>query len=97
MVGVWGGFWEGFGVFLASTEPLLVSFLDACILNGLQKELGRLLRWIFTTFGEVWEGPGEDFGMFWKEFGTQKDSWKHQGLSYGNNLALSGVSLLLQS
>ena len=96
MVRVWGRFWEGFGVFLASIGPLLVSFLDARILNGFQTGLGRFLRWILAPFGEVWEGPGEDFGMFW-EFGTQKDSWKHLGSSHGDNLALSGVSLLLQS
>ena len=70
--GVWGGFWKGFGVFLASIGSLLASFLGACILNALQKESWRLLGWIFTPFGRVGEGSGKDFGRFGEEFGQSK-------------------------
>ena len=70
---VLGGFWEGFGAFLASLGPLLDPFLDACILNALQKGPWRLLGWILVSFGGVWEGFVDDFfeilDGFWKILG----------------------------
>ena len=89
---VLGGVWSLSGVYWVT-----FGLIFGCLYFEWSPKGAWEVSGILTPFGEVWEGPGEDFGMFWEEFGTQKDSWKHLGLSHGNNLALSGVSLLLQS
>ena len=71
-----GGFWEGFGAFLASLGPLLASFFGACILNALQKEPWRFLGWILASFGGVWEGSLDDFGWFLEDFGEGLEGQK---------------------
>ena len=73
---VLGGFWEGFGAFLASLGPLLASFFGACILNALLKGSWRLLGWILTPFWGGWEGSGEDFGRVLGEFGDNLEGQK---------------------
>ena len=48
--GGWGGYWEGFGGFVASLGPLLASFFGAYILNALQKGSWSLLGSILAPF-----------------------------------------------
>ena len=71
-----GGFWEGFGAFLASLGPLLDPFLDACILNALQKGPWRLLGWILVSFGGVFGLFFFDFGWFLEDFGQGLEGQK---------------------
>ena len=61
---------------MASLGLLLVPFLDACILNALQKGPWRLLGWILVSFGGVWEGSLDDFGWFLEDFGEGLEGQK---------------------
>ena len=47
---VLGGFWDGFGGFVASLGPLLAPFFGAYILNALQKGSWSLLGSILAPF-----------------------------------------------
>ena len=83
---VWGGVWSLSGVYWATF---------GLIFGCLYFEWSPKGAWEASEvdFHCIWRGlggAGEDFGMFWEEFGTQKDSWKHLGLSHVDNLALSG-------